>query len=253
MDVYGYLKILDDLPESVIGGIVERSDPRDIRCDIGEEDTAAEPVLLDPMDVGNGVVNVIEEDLTDTGAALGKVTTEIHQPTVVSPNAGKTMLVLFGPGGCCEKDEAGEKWGDGIGEDDLADDAIGFLLTVAHVVVPIAEPPRVPEISIRVLVLGPPGVELAEVLGVEVLPVGRMAASAVAVGRYDGVVTICSVDRFVASLHSCPHSLPGRGGIERPAPHLVAYCDHGCVRQRSALPIGPVDDEGMPGDEPGEG
>jgi len=48
-------------------------------------------------------------------------------------------------------------------------------------------------------------------------------------------------------------SLPGRSGIERPAPHLVAYRDDRSIRQRPALPIGPVDDEGMPGDEPGEG
>ena len=158
-------------------------------------------MFLDPVDVGDGIVDVVEEDLADTGAALGKLATEVHEPAVVGPDAGQTMVVLFGPGGRSEKDEAGEERRDGVGEDDLTDDAIGLLLAVAHVVVPVAEPPRVPEILEGILVLGAPGVELVEVLGVEVLPVGRMAASGVAVRCDDGVVTIGSVDRVVARLH----------------------------------------------------
>ena len=47
--------------------------------------------------------------------------------------------------------------------------------------------------------------------------------------------------------------LMGRGGIERTPSHLVAHRDHRRVGQRPALPVGPVDDEGMPRDEPGEG
>src|SRR5206468_1224137 len=79
---------------------------------------------------------------------------------------------------------------DRVREHDLADDAVGLLLGVAHLVVPVALPPVVTgrEVLVRVLVLVAPRVEVLEVGRVEVLAVGGVRGAGMTVGRDDRVV-----------------------------------------------------------------
>ena len=86
-----------------------------------------------------------------------------------------------------EQHEAREERRHRVGEHHLADDAVGLLLAVAHLVVPVAQPAVVAEVLVRVLVLVAPGVEVVEVLRVEVLAVRGVAAAGVAVGGDDRV------------------------------------------------------------------
>ena len=202
VNVDRHLKVLEDFPQSVIGRVVERPHPLDVRRDVGQKDSSAEAVFLDPVDVVDGVVDVIEEDLADARPALGKLAAEINQPAVVGPDPGEAMLVVFGLGGRSEENKTGKERRDRVRKDHLSDDAIGLLLAIAHLSVPVAEPPRVTEIPERVLVFGPPGVEFLQVLGIEILAIGGVAAAGMAVSRDDRVVTVGPVNGHIASLHS---------------------------------------------------
>ena len=162
-------------------------------------------MVLYPFDVLNGVIDVVEEHLADAGPALGELLAEVGQPAVVGLDAGVPMLVVLGLGRRGEEHEPGKERGHRVREDDLADHAVLLLLAVAHLVVPVAEAPGVAEVLERVLVLGPPGVEVLEILGIEILPVGGVAAPGVAVGGDDRVVALGPIDGGVARFHSCPH------------------------------------------------
>jgi hypothetical protein len=202
MDVDRHFEILDDLPQSVVFRIVKRSHPLDIRWDIGQQDAAPQAVLFDPVDVSDGVVDLIEEDLTDAGPSLGKLGAEVDQPTVMGPDAGQTMLVVLGPGRRSEENEIRKEGGNGVRKDDLSDDAISLLLAIAHLRIPVAEAPFIAEIPERVLVLGPPRVEFLEKARFEVLPVRGVTTAGMAVGSENRVVTIGLVKRFVAGIHA---------------------------------------------------
>ena len=202
--VDGHVEIRDDLPQPVVRRVVERLDPFDVGRHVGDEDATAEAVVLDPADVLNGVIDVVEEDLTDPGPALGELVAEVHQPAVVRPDPGQPVLVVLGLGRWGEEHEPGEERGHRVREDDLADHAVLFLLAVAHLVVPVAKAPGVAEVLEGVLVLGPPGVKVLEILGIEILPVGGMAAPGVAVGGDDRVVALGPIEGGVAGFHSCP-------------------------------------------------
>ena len=202
MHVDWHLKVLDHRPQSVIGGIVERPHPLDVRRDVGQKDSSPEAVFLDPVDVVDGVVDVIEEDLTDARPALGKLAAEINQPAVMGPDPGEAMLIVFRLGGRREENKTRKERRDRVRKDHLSDDAIGLLLAVAHLSIPVTEPPRVAEILKRVLVLGPPGVEILQVLGIEVLAIGGVAAAGMTISRDDRVVTVGPVNGRIPRLHS---------------------------------------------------
>ncbi len=181
-------QLLDLGPEAVVDRVVQRLHPGDVGRDVGQQDAAAQAVLLDEAHVLEGVVDVVEEDLPDAGAALGELAAPVDEPAVVGPDAGQPVVVLVGLGRLGEEDEAGEERRDGVGEDDLAHDAVGLLLAVAHLVVPVAVAAGVAQVAEGVLVLAAPGVEVVEVPGVEVLAVLLVAAPRVTVGRDDRVV-----------------------------------------------------------------
>src|SRR5277367_5674234 len=112
------------------------------------------------------------------------------------------MLIVFRPGGRREENKTRKERRDRVRKDHLSDDAVRLLLTIAHLGVPIAEPPRVAEILERVLVFGPPGVEFLHVPGIEVLPIGGVATAGMTISRDDRVVTVCPVNGRIPRLHS---------------------------------------------------
>ena len=121
-----------------------------------------------------------------------------------------------------EEHEAREERRHGVGEDDLADDAVLLLLAVAHLVVPVAQRGGCRRRSLYgFLYLLAPRVEVVDVLGVEVLPVGRVAAAGVAVGRDDRVAVGVGGRRHAVSLNENVFS---RHPAARAAPPSGMHC-----------------------------
>ena len=188
-----HLEVLAHRPQPVVVGMVVLVDPVDVGRQGRQQDAAAQPVVLDPVDVLDGVVEVVHEDLADAGPPLGVAPAEVDEPPVVGTDAGEPVLVLVGLGRPGEQHEAREERGHGVGEQDLAGHAVGVLLGVAHLVVPVAQPPLVAEVAEGVLVLPAPGVEVLEVALLEVLAVHGVAATGVGVGGDDGVPGVLAV------------------------------------------------------------
>ena len=108
MQVHGDVEVLADGPEPVVLGVVERLHPLHVRRHGREQHAAAEPVLLDPGRVLDGVVDVVEEDLPDAGAPLGPAVAEVDHPAVVGLEAGPAALVvLLGFGGPAKRMKPG--------------------------------------------------------------------------------------------------------------------------------------------------
>jgi hypothetical protein len=108
----------------------------------------------------------------------------------VGADAREAVLVLVRPGWGGEQHEAREEGRHRVGEHHLADHAVGLLLAVAHLVVPVAVAAGVAQVAEGVAVLLPPGVEVVEEAAVEVLAVLLVASAGVAVGRDDGVALV---------------------------------------------------------------
>ncbi len=182
------VEVLQRGPQRVVDGVVHGRHPVDVGRHGGEQHPAAQARLLDPGGVGDGVVDVVQEDLADPGAAFGPPGAEVGHPAVVGVDAGAAVLVLVGLRGPGEEHEARVEGRHGVGEQHLADDAVGELVGVASLVVPVPDPQvGVAEVLPRVLVPLPPGVELLPVGRVEVLPVLGVAATGMGVGRDEGV------------------------------------------------------------------
>ena len=148
-------------------------------------------MLLAPLHVGNGVVEVVEEDLPDPGAGFGLGRAIVGQPTVVGLDARVAMLVLVRARRRREQDEVREERWHRVGEDHLADDAVLVLLLVAELTIPVAHAQvGVLQVLERVLVLPPPGVEVVAVPRIQVLAILRMAPAGMAVGGDHDVVVI---------------------------------------------------------------
>ena len=144
-----------------------------------------------PLDVGDRVVDVVQEDLADARALVRLLGHEIDHPPVMGPDTCVAQLVLLRGGRLREQDEAREEGRHGVREDHLGDHAVSLHVGVAALGVPVADAEiGVLQILERVLVLVPPRVELGDVLGIEVLPVLRMAATGVGVGGDDDVAII---------------------------------------------------------------
>jgi hypothetical protein len=72
-------------PEPVLGGRRQR-----------QQHAAAQAVLGDPLDVLDRVVEVVQVDEADSGAALGRLATEVGEPAVVRARARERVLVVLG-------------------------------------------------------------------------------------------------------------------------------------------------------------
>ena len=170
-------------PHRVEGRVVEGRDVRHVVGTARQQHAAAQPVLGDPVDVGDGVIDVIQEDLPDAGAPVGRDRAEVGEPAVVRPDAGQAQLVLLGRRRTGDHGTGREERRHRVREDHLADDTVGLELAEAALVVPVARAQVAVEILVRVLVAVAPRVELVAVLRVEVLAVLLVAAAGVGVGR----------------------------------------------------------------------
>jgi hypothetical protein len=139
-------------------------------------------VLLHPVHVRQGLVDIVEKYLSETSAPTSMRVDKVGEPAVVRPKAGQALRIV--PWARCWSDHlpAGKERGDGVREDDLGDDAVGVLLCDAPVVVPVPAATVILEVPERVAVLRAPGIEVVVPCRRQVLAVGGVVRAGVAVG-----------------------------------------------------------------------
>jgi hypothetical protein len=119
------VEVLAHLPQRLVVRRVERFQVLAIDGNGRQQDAAAQLVLGDPAGVLDRLVDVVDEDLPDAGPAPGELGAEVDQPPVVGPDAGQAVLEVGGGGRRGDGGAGGEERRHGVGEDDLADDALG--------------------------------------------------------------------------------------------------------------------------------
>ena len=188
------LEVLAHRPEAVVVGVVERLEPRRRRA--GR--TAAATPPRRPCSLIH-LTSSIASSMSLTkiwpmpARRSGNWPQKSSSQRLCARTPARRCSYSSGFGGAREQHEAREERRHGVREDDLADDAVGVLLAVAHLVVPVAQAAVVAEVLERVLVLAAPRVEVVEVLLLEELAVLRVAAAGVRVGRDDRVPGVLAV------------------------------------------------------------
>ena len=150
--VHREAELLAGAPDGLVVGRVEGWDAR-ARRRAGKQHSSVEPVLGEPVDLGDRSVDVVQHDLADAGAPAG-----------------------------CRGAEVG------VREDHLGDDAVGFHLRESTVGVPVAAGVVTDDVVEGVLEGRRPRVEVVVVPGLEVRAVLGHVGAAVAVGRDHDVV-----------------------------------------------------------------
>ena len=176
----------------------------------GQQDPAGEPGLLAPDHLRHRVVDVVQQDLRDAGAAARRLRAEVDHPAVVRLEPGPAQLVLLR--GRRRGDEVGarEERRDRVREQDLGDDAVGVEVADALVAVPVLGALRVVALQVgeRVVVRREPAVVVVVVARLEVLLVRLDVGAGVTVGR-DDRVAVGRLERVVARVHRRRHVPPG--------------------------------------------
>ena len=167
MQIQWNVEVLEAGPQSVIVGMVKGLHPLHIRRHGREEHPAAETVLLDPRDILNRIVDVVQEELADPRTLNGLAPAEVGEPSIVRQDAGTTVFILFRLGRARKEDESRvERW-HCVREHDFADDAVGELVSIPTIIVPVANAKvGVAEILPRVLVFSTPRVKIRQILRV---------------------------------------------------------------------------------------
>ena len=124
----GSAELLAQRPQRLVDGRVQRREVR-VGRDVRDHHAAEEARVLDPADLVERVVDVVEQQLRDTGAAAGELVAEVGQPAVVRadarPSAARTARGTE-PGSVSVP--LGKNGGMVLGIDDLADDAVALEL-----------------------------------------------------------------------------------------------------------------------------
>ena len=185
--VDGHAEVLARRPDRVVVGRDQRGEIR-VRRHAGEEDAAEEVVLSRPLDLGDRVVDVVEEDLRHARPPARRVGTEVGHPAVVCLEPGPTQLVVLGRraparAGCPD----GKNGGMVFGKSTSATTPSSSSSCSALRRVPVAVGGGGAQVVPRVHVGLRPLVELVEVLRLEVLAVLVHLRAGVAVGRDDDV------------------------------------------------------------------
>lgn len=145
--------------------------------------SVAGPRLPDPLDVGDRIVDVVDEDLAHAGSLPGCVVAEVLQPAIVGPDARQPKLVV----GCVrwarEQVQGGKERGDGVGEQHLGHRSVRVGLTQPTIVVPVAGAFLPLQVAEGVLEPASPLVEFVVPLRLQITPVGVVVGSRVAVRR----------------------------------------------------------------------
>ncbi|CAB4660322.1 unannotated protein [freshwater metagenome] len=193
MSIYRDVVLGTSCPKFVVVRVIQRLDPIGSRRYRTDKHATTKAVLLAPNCIGDRVVNVVQEDLTDAGTTLWSAADVVGQPAIVGLHACVTVFVLVRSWRLSKEDEVREERRNRVWVDDLGNNAVGEHVAITAIVVPVADTKiGVLEILERVLVLLAPCVEVIAVLRVKKLAVLNMAATRVGVGRDDDVVIVRS-------------------------------------------------------------
>jgi hypothetical protein len=85
--VQHHVVVLTRRVEAIHVGREQRRDVRAVGRHVRQQHAAAQPVLGDPLDVADRLVDVVQVDEPDPGAPLGRLGAEVDQPAVVRADA----------------------------------------------------------------------------------------------------------------------------------------------------------------------
>lgn len=147
------------------------------------ENSTSEPMLMTPPGVLDGIIDVVQEDLPDAGAAVCVFPTPVGEPSVVRPDTGEPQVVVIRCRGTCDHRTCRKEGWDRIREENLCDDTIGLELGDPALLVPVAILGPTRQVLERIRVLAAPCIELVQVLGFQIGAVLLVVATGMAVGR----------------------------------------------------------------------
>ena len=219
--VHRHLELVAGLPQRFVTGIVQLRNTETGGC-ARQQHAAEETVVAGPAHLGDRTVDVEEIDLHHTRPASRRVVAEVDEPAVVRLEPGPSALGV----GCGQRGRLRgqrglgiEGW-DGVGIDDLGDDAIGLEIGQSTRRVPVASAEIPLEIVVGVLIGGGPLIELGMPSGFEIGPVVRDVRTRVTVGGYDDVALLSAgTDRSHVSPSVCPPADPKPGSTMRTEPY----------------------------------
>ena len=189
MVVHRHVEILTSGPDRlVVRGAEGRQSG--VRRHARQQNPAKETVFCRPGDLGDGVIDVVEEDLGHAGTPARSVSTEIGQPTIVRPKAGPAELVGIRRRRPCQQIAGWKKWRNRVREQDLRNHAIILELAETGGGIPIAIGRLPLQIGVWVHIRLRPDIELLEITTFEVVAVVVHFRAGVAVGRNHDVAVI---------------------------------------------------------------
>ena len=212
VDIERDVSLLAQLPQRLVVGVPQRPEVR-VGRDGGQEDPAEHVhLVVRPADLGDGVVDAVEEHLHDAGATIGRVGAEVDQPPVVRLQPGPPAVVLVL--GRRERHQVAllEERGNGVREQHLRGDPVGVELGQPALAVPVAVGRGGQQIAERVRVAGRPPVELVVPGRGQIRPVVEQVGAGVAVRGDDGV----ALGQLGAGAHEVSPFRSGRGEEARP-------------------------------------
>jgi hypothetical protein len=173
--------------EAVHLGRVQRRDVRAVGRHVWQQNSAAQAVLRDPLDVADRLIDVVQVDEPDPGTPLGRVGAEVDEPAVVRADSLEPERIVLHGWIAADQDARAEERRHRVREDDLARDPLGLHVATALGVVPVLVLLAADVLLLRIAISAAPLVEELLVLLVEVVAIGLDARARVRVRRDDDV------------------------------------------------------------------
>jgi hypothetical protein len=117
-------------------------------------------MISDPIDFAHGVVDIVQQNLTDPGPATRQLGAPIGEPAIVGLESGQAPLVLRSRRSRRHQATRREKGRDRIRVNDLAHNAVGLEGRLADCAVPVPIRLGRGQVTKRVGVASEPPIEL---------------------------------------------------------------------------------------------
>ena len=186
----GQREFFAERPQWVVLAREQRIDPWRIGRDAWQQN-AGETVLLGPAHIVERGIDIVEQNLGESGALIGCLRAEIGQPTVVCTQPCEAEVEVVSRRSRSNDCASWEEGRDGVGEQDLGNHAVGMKVVEAPVAVPVARAAVVLQVTKWVAVAPAPFVELLKILRLKVGAVLIGAATRMSVGRDQCVTAHC--------------------------------------------------------------
>ena len=196
VDVHRHVELLAQRPHRLPRRIPQAGQVRSWRQRRQQDPPSGVDVLGRPPHLGQGVVDVVGEDLSDPGSPAWCLRAEVGQPPVVGLDPGPPALVVGLGRRQGQQAALLEEGRHRVREQHLGGNAVGLVLGQAPVRVPAAVGGGCLQVGIRVDVSGRPYIELVVPLRRQIRPVVGDVTAGMGVGADDGVAAVgCELDR----------------------------------------------------------